>query len=82
MEDKMSVRCQGARVGESPAWAVRVAWERYVGEIVGETPTFLHADLTLWADPAVSAQFEKKSETSKYRGTSAHYTHHASDASV
>ena len=34
----MSVRCQGARVGESPARAVRVAWERYVGEIGGGVP--------------------------------------------
>ena len=27
---------------------------------MGESPTFLHADLTLRADPAVSAQSEKK----------------------
>ena len=63
----MSVWCQGARVGESPGRAVRVAWERYVGEIGGGgggggSPTFLHADLTLRADPAVSAQFEKKTK--------------------
>ena len=56
----MSVRCQRARVGESPARAVRVAWERYVGEIGGESTTSLHANLTLRADPAVSAQSEKK----------------------
>ena len=29
---------------------------------MGESPTFLHADLTLRADPAVSAQFEKKTK--------------------
>ena len=46
MEDKMSVRCHRARVGVSPARAVRVAWERYVGEIGGESPTFLHANLS------------------------------------
>ena len=38
MEDKMSVRCQRARVGVSPARAARVAWERYVGEIGGGVP--------------------------------------------
>ena len=59
IEDTLSVQCQGGRCWGVPAKAVRVAWERYVGEIGGESPTFLHADLTLRADPAVSAQFEK-----------------------
>ena len=39
-----------------------------VGRLVGESPTFLHADLTLRADAVMSA---------KCRGTSAHYTQHA-----
>ena len=33
--------------------------------LVGESPTFLHADLTLRADPAVSAQSEKKKKTKR-----------------
>ena len=52
-----------------------------LGRLVGESPTFLHANLTLRADPAVSAQSEKN-ETSEYRDTGARFSHHASAASV
>ena len=58
---------QWCRVGVSPAAAVRVAWERYVGRIGGRVPTFLHADLTLAVEPVVSTQSQKKANTVKAR---------------
>ena len=55
MEDMLCAVSRWLVLG-CPAKAVQVAWERYVGEIGGESH---HADLTLRADPAVSTQFEK-----------------------
>ena len=63
----VQLSAEGLEVGVSPAAAVRVAWERYVGGggeggLVGESPTVLHADLTFAGEPVVSAQSLKKSK--------------------
>ena len=77
------VRMVSKGKGWGVARAVRVAWKGMLGRFVGgESPTFLHANLTLWADPAVSTHSEKMKRPSAVTRVRASHSHHVSDASL